>query len=156
MSNKVSDAVYALALPLAQENGYTVYEVEYKKEGADMVLRVVLDTVTDDGEPVSISACENVSRALSDILDKNDPVPGAYMLEVTSPGLDRSLKKEEDFSRFAGKEVEIGLYKAVNGSKLLTGVLSGLKDANVVISDGSREISIPREDTSFVRLAVKF
>ena len=156
MSNKVSDAVYALALPLAQENGYTVYEVEYKKEGADMVLRVVLDTVTDDGEPVSISACENVSRALSDILDKNDPVPGAYMLEVTSPGLDRSLKKEEDFSRFAGKEVEIGLYKAVNGSKLLTGVLSGLKNANVVISDGSREISIPREDTSFVRLAVKF
>lgn len=156
MANKVSDAVYALALPLAQENGYTVYEVEYKKEGADMVLRVVLDTVTDDGEPVSINACENVSRALSELLDKNDPVSGAYMLEVTSPGLDRPLKKDEDFVRFAGKDVEIGLYKAINGSKMLCGALSGLEDGNVVIDADGEKISVPRSDTSFVRLAVKF
>lgn len=156
MANKVADAVYALALPLAQDNGYTIYEVEYKKEGADMVLRVVLDTVDDNGEPVSISACENVSRALSELLDKNDPVSGAYMLEVTSPGLDRPLKKDEDFVRFAGKEIEIGLYKAVNGSKMLIGELIGLEGDNVIIDADGERISIPRNSTSFIRLAVKF
>ena len=155
MANKVADVVYALALPLAQDNGYTVYEVEYKKEGADMILRVVLDS-EDDENPVSITACENVSRALSEILDKNDPVSGAYMLEVTSPGLDRPLKKDEDFVRFKGKEIEIGLYKAVNGSKMLSGTLVGLEDGNVVIYSNGENVSVPKNETSFVRLAVIF
>lgn len=156
MSNKISDAVYEVALPIAKENGYTVYEVEYKKEGADMVLRVVLDTFDDSEESVSITACENVSRALSDILDSKDLVQGAYMLEVTSPGLDRPLKKEEDFKRFAGKDIEIGLYKAINKSKLISGTLTGLEDGSVVLEDNGEKIIIPLKDTSFVRLQVKF
>lgn len=156
MANKIADEVYALSIPLAEENGYTVYEVEYKKEGADMVLRVVLDTKNDDDEPVSITACENVSRALSDILDKKDIVPGAYMLEVTSPGIDRPLKKDEDFIRFAGKDIEIGLYKAVNGTKMLCGVLLSLEDGKVFIEADGEKISIPKDDASFIRLAVKF
>jgi len=156
MANKVADEVYALSLPLAEENGYTVYEVEYKKEGSDMVLRVVLDTKNDSDDPVSITACENVSRALSDILDKKDIISGAYMLEVTSPGIDRPLKKDEDFVRFAGKEIEIGLYKAVNGSKMLTGVLLGLENGEVSIEENGEKISIAKDDASFIRLAVKF
>ena len=155
MANKVADAVFSLALPLAEENGYTVYEVEYKKEGSDMVLRVVLDTF-DDENPVSITACENVSRALSELLDKEDPVTGAYMLEVTSPGLDRPLKKDEDFVRFKGKEVEVGLYKALNGTKMLVGELVGLEDANVVIAANGENVIVPKNETSFVRLAVIF
>ena len=156
MANKVADEVFALALPLAKENGYTIYEVEYKKEGSDMVLRVVLDTVNDDDTPVSITACENVSRALSDILDSKDIVSGAYMREVTSPGIDRPLKKDEDFVRFAGKEIEIGLYKAVNGSKMLCGTLEELVDNKVVIDSNGEKISILRDDASFIRLAVIF
>jgi len=156
MANKIADEVYALSLPLAEENGYTIYEVEYKKEGADMVLRVVLDTKNDSDEPVSITACENVSRALSDILDKKDIISGAYMLEVTSPGIDRPLKKDEDFTRFAGKEIEIGLYKAVNGSKMLCGILLGLEDGKVSFEADDKKISIPKDDASFIRLAVKF
>lgn len=91
-NSKVTDIVYALALPLAQEAGCTLYEVEYKKEGADNVLRVVLDTL--DNSSISIDMCEKVSRSLSDVLDEKDPIRGAYMLEVTSPGLDRPLKRQ--------------------------------------------------------------
>lgn len=155
MGSKVSQIVYDMAYPLAQSEGCTVYDVEYKKEGSDYVMRVILDT-TDDSKTVSITMCENVSRKLSDALDKSDPTNTAYMLEVTSPGLDRPLKKDEDFVRFAGREVEVGLYKALNGSKIITGSLVGLKDGCVVINDGKNDISVNREETSFVRLAVIF
>ena len=155
-NSKISDIVYKLALPLAQSNGYTVYEAEYGKEGADYVLRVVLDTMTDDGEPVSIEACEAVSRALSEALDREDPIGGAYILEVTSPGLDRPLKKEEDFSRFAGHSIDIGLYKAVNGRKTVNGVLKGLEDGNIVLETSQGDEKIPLKETSYVRLAVEF
>ena len=154
-SSKVTDTVYAMALPIAEANGCGIYEVEYKKEGSDYVLRVILDTF-DDENPVSITMCENVSRALSDKLDENDPTKDAYMLEVTSPGLDRPLKKEEDFTRFAGKEIEIGLYKAVNGTKLICGTLQGLTDGIINVLVGKDTLEIKREETSFVRLAVIF
>lgn len=155
IGSKVSPLVYDMALPIAESEGCTVYDVEYKKEGSEFVMRVILDTF-DDTKPVSITMCENVSRALSDALDKNDPTNTAYMLEVTSPGLDRPLKKEEDFIRFEGRDVEVGLYKALNGSKIITGTLVGLKDNCVVINDGKEDICVNREETSFVRLAVIF
>ncbi len=153
--SKVCDTVYNMALPIAEANGCGIYEVEYKKEGSDYVLRVILDTF-DDENPVSITMCENVSRALSDKLDENDPTKDVYILEVTSPGIDRPLKKEEDFTRFAGKEIEIGLYKALNGSKLITGTLIGLCDGVITVTSGKETLEIKREDTSFVRLAVIF
>lgn len=151
---KITDAVLKMAMPFAEENGCTVYDVEYKKEGSDYVLRVILDT--SDESSVSITMCENVSRLLSEELDKNDPTGNAYILEVTSPGLDRPLKKEEDFVRFAGKIVEVGLYKQYNGSKVISGILKGLSDGNVVLDCNGEEITVKREETSFVRLAVIF
>ena len=153
--SKVTESVYAMALPIAESNGCGIYEVEYKKEGSDYVLRVILDTF-DDEKNVSITMCEDVSRALSEALDKNDPTKDAYILEVTSPGLDRPLKKEEDFVRFAGKDVEIGLYKAVNGTKMLTGTLNGLEDGVITITSEGKDVKVKREETSFVRLAVIF
>ncbi len=153
--SKITQAVLEMVSPIAEKNGCGVYDVEYKKEGADYVLRVILDTL-DDETPVSITMCENVSRELSEELDKNDPTNNPYMLEVTSPGLDRPLKKEEDFVRFAGKLVEVGLYKQINGSKLISGELSGLENGEVVLSSDGEEIRIKREDTTFVRLAVVF
>ncbi len=153
--SKVTDSVYAMALPIAQACGCTVYEVEYKKEGSDYVLRVTLDSL-DDITPVSIVMCENVSRALSEKLDECDPTTNAYMLEVTSPGLDRPLKKDEDFVRFAGREIEIGLYKQLNGTKLIEGTLVGLKDGVITVFDGKENAEVKREDASFVRLKVVF
>lgn len=155
---KLTDAVRDAALPLAAEKGLDIYDVEYKKEGADKVLRVILDTPEDapDDAFVSIDDCEAVSRALSDILDETDLVKEAYMLEVTSPGLDRPLKKEKDFQRFAGRSVDIGLYKAVNGSKVMTGILKGYDGGDVTIEVGGEEITVAGGDISSVKLTVIF
>ena len=155
---KITDKIYQMALPLAQNEGLSIYEVEYKKEGSDYVLRVILDTPADgDTEYVSIDACERVSRQLSDMLDESDPIKDAYMLEVTSPGLDRPLKRHEDFERFCGKEIDIGLYKAINGSKTISGTLVAYNDGEVTVTlpDGN-EFSISKDDTSSIRLAVIF
>ena len=155
---KITDRIYEMALPLAQNEGLCIYEVEYKKEGSDYVLRVILDTASDgEGEYVSIDSCEKVSRALSDMLDESDPIKEAYMLEVTSPGLDRPLKRDEDFVRFAGRDIDIGLYKAIGGSKIISGKLIGLSDGVITaeLPDGS-EFSIKKDETSSVKLAVVF
>ena len=154
LGSKVSQVVMEMALPIAQREGCTVYDVEYKKEGSDYVMRVILDT--QDDSPVSITMCENVSRALSEELDKNDPTGNPYVLEVTSPGLDRPLKKDEDFVRFTGRDIEVGLYKQLNGSKIITGRLLGLNGDTIVVETDGSELCIKREDASFVRLAVIF
>ncbi len=153
--SKVAQIVFDMALPLAEKEDLTVYEVEFKKEGSDYVLRVVLDTTNDD-QTVSLTSCENVSRALSELLDANDPTDTPYMLEVTSPGLDRPLKKDEDFRRFAGRDVEIGLYKQLNGTKQIAGTLVSLDDGVITVTADGEEVKIDKSDTSFVRLAVVF
>ena len=156
---EITKAVYDMALPLAKAQGLTIYEVEYKKEGSDNVLRVILDTLPEDTEKsVGINDCEIVSRALGDELDKNDIISSAYMLEVTSPGLDRPLKKAEDFIRFKGKKIDIGLYKAQDGSKIISGELVGLDgDKITLIKDGEGVPSeIEKDKTAWVKLAVIF
>lgn len=156
---KITDVIYDLALPLAKEKGLDIYEVEFKKEGSDHVLRVILDTPEDaeNEQYVSINDCEDVSRALSDILDEKDPIKEAYVLEVTSPGLDRPLKKEKDFLRFNGKSIDVGLYKAVNGSKVVTGILSSYENGNVTVKLPDESLfTIPKNDISSVKLTVIF
>ncbi len=153
--SKITQTVMDMVLPLANEQGCSVYDVEYKKQGADYVLSITLDSLSED-TPVSIAMCENVSRALSDLLDNNDPIKDPYMLEVSSPGLDRPLKKDEDFVRFAGKTIEVGLYRQLNGSKLLSGTLMGLNDGVISLKTDSGDVEIKREEASFVRLAVIF
>ena len=156
---KITDTIYDLALPLAKEKGLDIYEVEFKKEGSDHVLRVILDTPEDaeNEQYVSINDCEDVSRALSDILDQKDPIKEAYVLEVTSPGLDRPLKKEKDFLRFNGKSIDVGLYKAVNGSKVVTGILSSYENGNVTVKLPDESLcTISKNDISSVKLTVIF
>ena len=158
-NKKITDEVYSLAEKKAKDLNLGVYEVEYKKEGTDMVLRVVLDTLTDEKDDVvSIDKCESISRFLSDELDCADLIDKAYMLEVTSPGLDRPLKKDEDYTRFNGRKIDIGLYKAVDGSKTLTGTLCGYDGENItILPDGSDEkLVISKNQTAFVKLAVIF
>ena len=158
-TQKITDIVYDLALPLAKERGLTIYEVEFKKEGSDKVLRVILDTEpeSEEGTFVSINDCEEVSRRLSDLLDEKDPISEVYMLEVTSPGIDRPLKKEEDFKRFCGHSIDIGLYKAVDGSKVITGILDGYNNGDITIKlPNGNECTIEKKDISSVRLTVIF
>ena len=116
---KVTDAVAALALPVVEEAGCTLWDVEYVKEAGTWFLRVYIDK--EGG--VSIDDCEAVSRPLSDRLDQADPIEGSYTFEVSSAGADRALKKPEHFARFQGSEVEVKLYRPREGRKEFVGLL---------------------------------
>ena len=151
---KIPEIVMELASPLAQNAGCFVDDVEFKKEGSDYVLRVIIDVEDDTNGGVSIYQCESVSRALSDVLDSKDPISQAYMLEVTSPGIDRPLKKDKDFERFMGRDIDIGLYKPLNGSKIITGKLLAYEDGIITVLADGKEINFEKEKTAYVRLAV--
>ena len=151
---KVTDTVFELASPVAIANGCTVYDVEFKKEGADYVLRIIIDK--EDNTPISIDQCESVSREMSDILDKVDPIDEPYMLEVSSPGIDRELKKEKDFIRFMGSDVDIKLYKAKDGTKLICGKLCAYDEGKLTVEVNNKQIEISKADYSSVRLSVKW
>lgn len=141
-----------LLVPIAGENKVEIYDIEYVKEGSDWFLRVYIDKP----EGVSILDCENVSRALSDILDSEDFIPNAYILEVSSPGLGRTLKKEKHFAKSIGQEVEIKLYKQLEGCKEFSGILESFDDRHLIIREGETTRTFARTDVALVRLALDF
>ena len=139
--------------PTVEEMGYEIVDVEFVKEGPNWYLRVFVDK--DGG--VSIDDCEIISRALEKILDENDPIEQAYFLEISSPGIDRPLKKKEDFIKFNGETVDVKLYRPREGSKEYTGkLLSYTDDGTVTIETEEKEISFEKKDIASVRLAVIF
>jgi len=151
--SKSEQIVYDIALPFAEQIGCEVAEVEFVKEGSDYYLRVYIDRI--DGS-VAIDDCEYVSTQLSEELDKQDPISQAYYLEVCSPGIDRKLKREKDFVRFMGSEVDVKLYAALDGSKELSGILTGFADGIATIESGGKSVEINQQDAVWIRLAVKF
>ena len=151
---KIPELIMEMATPFAQSAGCFVDDVEFKKEGSDFCLRVIIDVADDSNGGVSIDQCETVSRALSDALDQSDPIPQAYMLEVSSPGIDRPLKRDKDFERFIGRDIDIGLYKPLNGSKTFTGKLLAYSDGIVTIEENGKEINFEKDKTAYIRLAV--
>lgn len=138
------------------KNGYELYNVEFVKEGSDWFLRVYIDMIDPD-RYVGTEDCEKVSRYLSDMLDKKDPVSQSYYLEVSSPGMDRTLLKDADFERYAGKRVELRLYKAMNGQKKLEGILKGLEGDEIVITDDAENIlRLQKKQVAKTKLVVVF
>ena len=154
MSKKESYEVRTeeLLIPIVEANGVEIYDVEYVKEGSDYYLRAYIDK--PDG--VNIIDCENVSRALSDALDREDFIPDAYILEVSSPGLGRTLKKDRHLEKSIGQDVEIRVYKPENGTKEYEGVLESFDAETITISDGEREYSFYRNNIAIIRLALDF
>ncbi len=144
--------VLPLVLPIVEEMGLELVDLEFVKEGANWYLRIYIDK--ENG--VDINDCEAVSKAVEAKLDAEDPIEQAYVLEVSSPGLDRPLKKEEDFARFAGEIIDVKLYQAMNGKKTLEGKLIGLEDGVIVMEEDGKEVRISRKDAADVRLAVIF
>lgn len=142
----------ALLQPIAESCGVEIYDVEYVKEGSDYYLRAYIDKP----EGVGIMDCENVSRALSDALDREDFISDAYILEVSSPGLGRALKKDRHLAASIGQEVEIRLYKPQEGVKDYAGVLKGFDEKNIVLSGEAGERIFARSDIAVVRLAFDF
>ena len=154
---KVKDLVEELVTPFLEENGMELYNVEFVKEAKDWFLRIYIDKQESPEETfISTDDCELVSRFLSEKLDENDPIEQNYYLEVSSPGMDRVLLKEKDYVRYAGKQVDVNLYQAVNGKKTLTGELVGIVDNQLVINDETGRVEIPMEKVAKTRLAVIF
>lgn len=139
-----------LVMPIIEANNLELVDVEYVKEGSDYYLRVYADK--EGG--ITINDCETVSRALSDLLDKDDYIEEAYILEVSSPGLTRPLKKENDYRRSVGKIVEIKTFAKVNGAKEFQGILKSYDEESVTIElIDETELTISRKDISMIRLA---
>lgn len=148
---KVTDTVAALALPVVEGAGCSLWDVEYVKEAGQWFLRVYIDK--EGG--VSINDCEAISRPLSDLLDQADPIEGSYTFEVSSAGADRALKKPEHFAAFLGAEVEVKLYRPREGRKEFVGVLKDFQDGNVTLEiDGSQTV-FTKQEIALVRLYLR-
>lgn len=141
-----------LLLPIAEENGVEIYDVEYVKEGGEWYLRAYIDR--EDG--VNIQDCENVSRKLSDRLDEEDFIEEAYILEVSSPGLGRPLKKDRHLEKSLGKEVELRLYRPQEKQKEFEGILKAYNKDSVTLEIQEEERKFAKSDIALIRLALDF
>jgi len=139
--------------PILAENNFDLYDVEYVKEGSNWYLRAYIDK--EGG--INVNDCELVSRQLSDLLDKEDFIPEPYILEVSSPGLGRQLKKDKHFDKSIGQEVEVKLYKPINKQKEWVGILKGYSaDALIIQIDEQNKMEILRKDIAMVKLTFDF
>jgi len=141
-----------LLKPIAEANGVSIYDVEYVKEGGDYYLRAYIDKPGG----VNIGDCENVSRALSDALDRDDFIPDAYILEISSPGLGRALKKDKHLKAAAGEAVELKLFKPIDGSKEYAGCLESFDEETITLGTEEGSKVFVRRDIAQVRLALDF
>ena len=133
--------------------GYELVGVEHLPQGRHSLLRIYIDT--DVG--VTVDDCERVSRQVSGVLDVEDPIRGHYILEVSSPGLDRPLFTAEHFARFAGRQVKLRLALPLAGRRNFTGVLQGVKDDDVVVViDGGEELRVALDSIDHARLVPEF
>lgn len=142
--------------PIVEANNVEIYDVEYVKEGSEWYLRCYIDK--EDG--VNINDCEAVSRALSEVMDSEDFIEDAYILEVSSPGLGRTLKKDKHLEKSLLEEVDIKTYKPINGSKEFTGILKAYDGSTITIGIASEEeiedMVFDRKDIATVKLALDF
>lgn len=151
MSNRIEELVESLVVSMLDNTNIELVDVEYVKE-RDWYLRVFLDK--DGG--IEIEDCQWLSEQLENKLDELDPIKDSYYLEVSSPGLDRALKKDKDFSRHVGDMIEINTYAPINGQKVLVGKLNGLVDNNIQIDVDGIEMTIPKDKAAQVRLHLEF
>jgi len=150
--NKTEQEVIKLLNPIIEGREIYLWDIEFKKEGPSYVLRIFLDK--EGG--IGISDCEEVSRALSDVLDDKDPIPQEYMLEVSSAGLDRAIKYDFHFDACMGKNVDVKLFAAIDGLKEFTAKLIGYDDENLKLEIDGNEMSFPKNKISSLRLTVEF
>lgn len=141
-----------LVLPIIRENDFELVDVEYVKEGANWYLRVYADKKGG----ISIDDCVLISRALEKKLDEEDFISDAYILEVSSPGLGRPLKKEKDFKRSLGEKVECKLFKAVNKQKEFEGILKDYTEEEITLDIDGEDRTFQRKDIAVIRLAIDF
>lgn len=139
--------------PILEANHFELVDVEYVKEGGSWYLRAYIDKPGG----ITVDDCEIVNRALGDLLDEHDFIEESYILEVSSPGLGRPLKKERDFARSLGEEVEIRTYRMVNKQKEFRGILKAYdKDTVTIEEEEGQDQIFERENIALIRLAFDF
>jgi ribosome maturation factor RimP len=154
--DRVIDIVEQLALPISEQTGVELVDIEYKKEGANWFLRVFIDKA----EGIDIEDCSRFSEQLSARLDDLDPIPTSYFLEVSSPGAERPLKKPADYDRAVGQYVHVSLYEPMQERKVFEGTLTRYEDDVLEIAYMDKNIArsavIPKDKIASARLAVQF
>ncbi len=151
---KVVDVVSDLLVPFLPGQGMELVDVEFVKEGQHRYLRIFIDK--EGG--ISLEDCQKVSEYLNEKLDSMDPIEENYFMEISSPGIERVLKKDSDFERFKEQLVEVKLYFPLEGTKVIEGTLKGLKDGKVAVQpeNSPKILEIPRDKISLVKLLVRF
>ena len=132
--------IYEMVKPIADELNYDIYHVEYVKENGELYLRIYIEK--DGG--ITLSDCEALSRRVSDLMDEKDPIKDPYFLEVSSPGLNRTLFTEEHYKRFIGREVMVKFTKSVDGKKNIKGILKEVNDDSIVV-EAENLMNIPKD-----------
>lgn len=145
--NALVEQIAEIVKPIAEELSYGIYHIEYVKESGEYYLRIYIEK--DGG--VSLNDCEALSRRVSDVLDEKDPITDAYFLEVSSPGLNRTLFTNEHYTRFIGSEVLVKLNKAIEGTKTIKGILKENNETSITV-EGTEEIIIPKDKIKSVNL----
>ena len=146
--SKIEEMVEKLVKPEIEEAGFELYDVEYAKEGKDLFLRIFID----NEKGIDLNDCEKVNNAISDILDEANYIKEQYFLEVSSPGIERVLKKDKHLQQNIGKEIEIKLFKKdENGKKEYIGILEKFDDNNITVNIGDNVINIERKDIAHIK-----
>lgn len=148
----IAEKAEALLIPILEEFNFELWDVEYVKEGSDYYLRAYIDK--EGG--ITIDDCVDVSRKFSDVLDTNDYIEDAYILEVSSPGLGRQLKKDREFEKSIGRDVILRTYKPIDGCKEFEGRLKAFDKENITLEVNENERVIKRAEAALVKLAVDF
>jgi len=152
-TRQVVEKVKEIALPILEQEGFELVDIEYTKEGPNRVLRIFID---GEEKRVDLNDCAHISELLSKKLDEVDPIPEAYYLDVSSPGAERPLKKEADYQKAIGKNVLISTYVPIEGQKEIQGVLEAVDQDTLWVEAGQKTIEIPREKVAKARLAIVF
>ncbi len=145
--NSIESKVEKLLEKTIVDLGYDLYDVRYEKEGKDYYLRIIID----NEKGINISDCEKVNNEINDILDEADYIKEQYFLEVSSPGLERVLRKEKHFKKQIGNEISIKLFKAINKQKELIGVLKEYNDSEIVIELDGNDMKIELKDIAIAK-----
>lgn len=152
MANAAETLAFEIGDKIAEDMGFTVVDVQSVKEGKERYLRIFIDK--DGG--IGIDDCEKFSRGFETEFDAHDPIEGGYILEVSSPGLDRKLKTEREFLHYIGREVDVKLFKQSEHGKEFTGILTAYENSAVTIDCGGEKITVSPKEAAYIRLHFDF
>ena len=153
MHDKTVDQVEKFVDPILAENNMALVDIEYKKEGSNKILRLYIELL--EGR-ISLDECADISKIISAKLDQEDMIKEQYVLEISSPGVNRVLKKEKDFIKFIGSKVDVSLYEAVQGYKKFTCILTDYADGEFTFTIDEESISVPADKVGKINLHFEF